>query len=315
VPSVSTINISQSSIVQGNAATFSATLKANLPSGYTVKINYGNGLTKMNGSGKSFNLTATPTSLGSGLFTVGIYDSKNVLKSNQLTGNLAVVEPTPVVIVTPEPTPVVTTGGDVKTFVSGSKTFSYTKIANDGSALPKTAKLGTAPKDWACTKDNNTGLIWEVKTDDGGLRDWKNYYSWLNPDSNTNGGYAGYANGYSDNKEHPEWCRDSNCDTYAFTNAVNKEGLCGAKDWRMPNFAELQGLLTMQLSTVNQPRNDKLYIDSIYFPNTNYWYWSSSSYVYDGRYAWHAASHFSYGGSSYGDKNGQACIRLVRGEQ
>lgn len=40
----------------------------------------------------------------------------------------------------------------------------YTKIANDGSALAATVALGTAPKSWACTRDETTGLVWEVKT-------------------------------------------------------------------------------------------------------------------------------------------------------
>ncbi|MGH9802607.1 MAG: hypothetical protein ACRD82_19755, partial [Blastocatellia bacterium] len=53
---------------------------------------------------------------------------------------------------------------------SGSKGFDFTKIANDGSSLPANATLGSAPGAWACTLDNVTGLTWEVKTDDNGLR-------------------------------------------------------------------------------------------------------------------------------------------------
>ena len=319
VPDVSTINISQSSIVQGNAATFSTTLKANLPSGYSVKINYGNGLNQMNGSGTSFNLTATPTSLGSGLFTVGVYDSKNVLKSNQLTGNFTVVEPAPVVIVTPEPTPtpIATTGGDVEIFVSGSKTFSYTKIANDGSELPKTAKLGTNPKDWACTKDNNTGLIWEVKTTDGGLRDSTKTYQWYEPDASKNGGFAGYENGGQN--------------TYAYPPAVNAQGLCGAKDWRLPTIQELGELLVCsdgQYKTWNSSNNvDKNLIDctnygsgtltrptinTTYFPDIkdNYWFWSSSPGAVNSSGAW--VVHFGYGDSSNYSKSYSYNVRLVR---
>jgi hypothetical protein len=317
VPDVSTINISQSSIVQGNAATFSATLKANLPSGYSVQINYGNGLTKMNGSGTSFTLTATPTSLGSGLFTVGVYDSKNVLKSNQLTGNFTVVEPAPVVIVTPEPTPppVVTTGSDVETFVSGSKTFSYTKIANDGSELPKTAKLGTAPKEWTCTKDNNTGLIWEVKTTDGGLRDSTKTYTWYEPDASKNGGFAGHEN--------------NGQNTYAFTNAVNAQGLCGAKDWRLPTIQELGELLVCsdgQYKTWDSPNNvDKNLIDctnyglvtrpainTTYFPDIkdNYWFWSSSPYAGSSSSVWNVTT--TSGGSDSNYKGSYGVVRLVR---
>ena len=54
---------------------------------------------------------------------------------------------------------------------AGAAGFDYTKIANDGSELPADAPLGSAAGEWACTRDNATGLVWEVKTDDGGLRD------------------------------------------------------------------------------------------------------------------------------------------------
>jgi hypothetical protein len=59
----------------------------------------------------------------------------------------------------------------------GHAGFSFTKLDANGSDLPASAT------DWSCVRDNVTGLIWEVKTDDGGLRDqdWK--YTWYNPDS------------------------------------------------------------------------------------------------------------------------------------
>jgi len=38
----------------------------------------------------------------------------------------------------------------------------YSKIANDGSELSDSATLGSNRKDWACTKDSKTGLIWMV---------------------------------------------------------------------------------------------------------------------------------------------------------
>jgi hypothetical protein len=51
---------------------------------------------------------------------------------------------------------------------------SYTMIANNGAALPNSAVLGNGTGDWACTRDNETGLIWEVKTTDRSMRhmDW-----------------------------------------------------------------------------------------------------------------------------------------------
>ena len=300
VPDISNVNAAPSSIIQGNSITFNAKLSATLPAGYSVQIDYGKGLTKMNGSNTSFSFSATPTNLGSSLFTVGIYDSKNLLKSNQLTGNFSVSDPEPVVIIPPEPAPVATTGGDVETFVSGSKTFSYTKIANDGSALPKTAKLGTNPKDWACTKDNKTGLIWEVKTTDGGLRDSTKTYTWDN--------------------------------SFNLPTAINAQGLCGAKDWRLPTRDELQGLVYCSDGKYNklteEALNSKGYgyvcasnensstttsptINATYFPNTkSSWFWSSSPFAGSSDYAWYV--FFGYGYSSYNGKNDLNLVRLVR---
>ncbi|MBP8283259.1 MAG: hypothetical protein KAX46_05010, partial [Chromatiaceae bacterium] len=59
----------------------------------------------------------------------------------------------------------------------GQAGFSFTKIANSGNALPAAAALGSGANDWACTRDNVTGLTWEVKTNDGGLRDQDWTYS------------------------------------------------------------------------------------------------------------------------------------------
>lgn len=41
----------------------------------------------------------------------------------------------------------------------GAAGFDFSKIANDGSVLPANATLGSSTTDWACTRDNVTGLI------------------------------------------------------------------------------------------------------------------------------------------------------------
>ena len=43
----------------------------------------------------------------------------------------------------------------------------YTKMANNGAELPDSAYLGSGATDWACSRDNATGYIWEVKTTSG----------------------------------------------------------------------------------------------------------------------------------------------------
>lgn len=191
-----------------------------------------------------------------------------------------------VTVSNPEPVEV---KGDIETFVSGSKTFSYTKIANDGSELPKTAKLGTGAKDWACTKDNNTGLIWEVKTDDGGLRDTDWMYSWYDITSK----FKGYTDKDTeiDKKIEIQSCYTANnCNTYAYATTINDKNLCGANDWRVPMLSELLALTycTDGKYDYNASNADTGYICSgkpdtsinlTYFPNIKplEGYWSSLS--------------------------------------
>jgi len=62
----------------------------------------------------------------------------------------------------------------------GHAGFSFTKLDSDGSVLPANAV------NRSCVRDNVTGLVWEVKSNDGGLRDRSWTYSWYNPDVSTN---------------------------------------------------------------------------------------------------------------------------------
>ena len=66
---------------------------------------------------------------------------------------------------------------------------SYTKLDAQGNELPDT---GT---EWVMVRDNVTGLIWEIKSDDGSLHhDKDNTYTWYDSNPETNGGYAGTSN-------------------------------------------------------------------------------------------------------------------------
>lgn len=181
----------------------------------------------------------------------------------------------------------------VEVIAPPAKTTGYTKIANDGSELPDSATLGANPTDWACTKDNKTGLIWEVKTDDGGLHDKDWTYSWYEPDANKNGGYAGVKTG--------GFCVGSACNTDDFKNVVNQQKFCGSASWRMPSNEELKSLVYCSDSNYYSPskevwgyicKNNEFSvktqsptIETAYFPNTMNWYWSSS-YAYNSNGAW-----------------------------
>ena len=93
----------------------------------------------------------------------------------------------------------------------GRAGFSYVKISSTG------AKLASSAPSWDCVADRISGLMWEVKTNDGGLRDKRNLYT------NRGDGQAG--------------------DTSEIVNQVNAAGLCGHNDWRLPTRQELIGLV------------------------------------------------------------------------
>lgn len=182
--------------------------------------------------------------------------------------------------------------GQLQKVGGGAAGFDFTKLDANGNDLPESASA------WSCVRDNHTGLIWEVKTNDGGLRDMNHTYSWYNPDSNTNGGSAGTQNGGS--------CSGSDCDTHAFVQAVNSLGLCGANDWRMPTMLELMGI-------VHNGRVSPA-IDTAYFSNTpNTWsnsFWSSSPHASLSNGAWNIG--FFNGGVGGNNKRDDAYVQLVR---
>lgn len=175
----------------------------------------------------------------------------------------------------------------------GHAGFAFTKIDSEGNPLAADASS------WHCVLDNTTGLIWEVKTDDDGLRDKDWTYTWYNSTGSNDGGGAGTENGGA--------CVDSsNCDTEKYVVAVNSATLCGSNDWRLPSLEELHSL--MDYSTYNPA------IDSSYFPNTKgLSYWSSSPFASDLDSAWRVRFKQGYDGYSY--KSAPVYVRLVRGEQ
>jgi hypothetical protein len=175
---------------------------------------------------------------------------------------------------------------------NGHAGFSFTKISATGKPLAASAT------NWNCVKDNVTGLMWENKTDAGGLHDKDNTYSWYNPDFATNGGSAGTQNGGS--------CVGSSCDTDGFVKAVNAAGWCGFKDWRLPAVDELISIA--DLSRYNPS------IDTVYFPNTlSDWFWSFSPYASYDQYAWLVWFSKVWVVPYY--KDSRYAVRLVRGGQ
>ncbi len=174
--------------------------------------------------------------------------------------------------------------------------------------MSSSATLGGGANDWGCTRDNVTGLIWEVKTADGGLRDQNDRYFWYNTDSTTNGGAVGYDNTGATCEGYVSGQSATYCNTQAFTARVNAVGLCGQSDWRMPTVKELEGIVSFDRIGPT--------IDTTYFPNTPIAVvWSGSPSAYYSDYAWDVyfgdgSSVMNHRNSNYNNK-----VRLVRGGQ
>ena len=192
---------------------------------------------------------------------------------------------------------------------AGGTGFDYTKVCNSGEpagsgSCPADPALGTGANDWACTQDNITGLMWEVKVDDGTLRDRDWMHTWYDSNTSTNGGNAGSLgtdtcggtlSGYS-----------NQCNTEHYVTAVNAVTLCGSGDWRLPSKRELQ--------TLTHLGNASLTIDTAWFPNaqpSNFW--SASSYVPFPIFAWNVS--FGNGSDFPNIKENSSYVRLVRGGQ
>lgn len=126
---------------------------------------------------------------------------------------------------------------------TGSGGFDYTKLDANGD------ELSDNDSNYACVRDNATGLIWELKTrsvdavPNTTLRDNKNTYSWSYADGST-GGETGVPS------ERQTSCpSELDCGMGTFVNEVNESVYCGGSNWRVPTMLELQ-------SIVNYSQND-----------------------------------------------------------
>ena len=149
--------------------------------------------------------------------------------------------------------------------------MSFTKLGEDGEKLPDTATWDSGLR---MILDNNTGLVWEVKSpneDDVNYYDDK--YSWQDT-------------------------------TEVYIKKLNEEKYGGFDDWRMPNKDELRSIV--DYSKTNPA------VDKWYFPNCQIaLYWCKNTYEMQPSFGW--VIFFGLGSATANGKANERHVRAVRG--
>lgn len=171
-----------------------------------------------------------------------------------------------------------------------SPVSALSRVAANGSTLPDSAT------EWDCVEDSETGLIWEVKTADGGLRDRNWTYTYYDSSAKEEAGRpAGTANGGM-------CAAGQSCDTEHYIATLNTLSLCGSSQWRLPTKLELR--------TIGQDGADNRAISTDWFPNARpLRYWVSAPHTNYSNRAWQL--YFSYSHDSYYGKGYNYGVRLV----
>jgi hypothetical protein len=152
----------------------------------------------------------------------------------------------------------------------------------------------------ACVHDQRSGLTWEVKSDQPGLHNSQNTYSWFNP---TQAHYEIDYRGTADGGD----CSGSQCDIWGVVEAANEEAICGHSDWRLPTKDEFFSISDVRLAKTPPTTNTK------HFPlmqSAEYWTANDYSFQPDSAWAW----NFLYGHDRVDWKKSAKFVRLVRGD-
>jgi hypothetical protein len=142
--------------------------------------------------------------------------------------------------------------------------------------------------------DNNTGLMWEKKSDDGGLHDKDNFYWW--------------SAGTVLQPTIWEWLED--------INAEGGSGFAGHQDWLVPHVKELQSIVNYQNTPLaassafhnNCVAGATVLTGSCTFVSV---YWSSTTWANSTTQAW--GVNFNLGDVSPYSKGTAFRVRAVRG--
>lgn len=151
-----------------------------------------------------------------------------------------------------------------------------------------------------CVLDRRTGLLWEVKQAESGLRHRDDLYTWYSSDIAEHNGEPGLMNGGR--------CALERCDTEAFVAAVNATGLCGRQDWRLPSRDEALTLLDTRRI------GDGPTLDPQYFPHAvSAECWTATTFRLYPQGAW--AIEPIYAQDRVDWKTVPKCVRLVSGSK
>jgi hypothetical protein len=166
-----------------------------------------------------------------------------------------------------------------------SNPHSYIKLGTGGVELPNDATS------WLMVRDTLTGLVWEIKHNQNGTKNYAdpndadNTYTWYNGVNGTPG---------------------AGTDTVDLINDMNTQNYGGYNDWRMPTAKEL--------AFIKDSSRYNPAIDTAFFPNTQADdYWSSTMYVNDSSYSFRVS--FLYEDVDPMQQLESKFVRAVRGPQ
>lgn len=175
--------------------------------------------------------------------------------------------------------------------------FNLTKINESGQELAADAE------GWTCLRDNFTGLIWEVKSNNDRLHNASDSFTWYDTDPTANGGSPGFAdNSGATCAGYVAGDPETYCNTQAYISRVNTEGWCGYRDWRMPSIGELEQIVPLHRAAPD--------LSSTLFPKgKEKALWSASPFHNYSGFAWHIYVDDGY---AYGnDQSGNLPVLLV----
>lgn len=171
----------------------------------------------------------------------------------------------------------------------GTGGFALVPLDVQGQPIPLTGSPQIPAAIPRCIWDRVTNLIWEVKTTDWGLQDWRWTYAWGSAPSSI--------------------CTlgTDMCNTDNYIAALNSENPCpvsSSGQWRLPTLREM-------LSIINHGASVGPSIDGDYFPNTGQvYYWTSDEVFPPNGAVWYL-SLFSGLTGAY-DSSVTNYVRLVR---